>query len=152
MRCGRDYRLNIALARLAEVDAGWTPPPGERETLPKRMFRRGRVRWTDPNHYAVMEKGAREVYVEQEGRNPRLPFEPVVLNSDHRLMDWLLSDMSESDCVKLFEEAALRGSDARDTLPAVEDDEPATVYSRRWTRVSDETFLLYGRLEDRRPA
>jgi hypothetical protein len=71
------------------------------------------------------------------------------------VMDWLLSDLDDDECQRLFEEQAARGADARDEMRPLTSEElelPPAQYSTTWERVSDEVFLQYGRLEDRRPA
>jgi hypothetical protein len=155
MRRGKDYRLRLALSNLASLRKDWIPPAGERASCARKPFGRGRVTWTSPDHLAVQEKGAQQVIVEQENATPRLPFEPVFLQSTLSVMDWLLSDLDDDECQRLFEEQAARGADARDEMRPLTSEElelPPAQYSTTWERVSDEVFLQYGRLEDRRPA
>jgi hypothetical protein len=155
MRRGKDYRLMQALRQLAARPVTWEPPAGERASNVRKLFGRGRVRWADADQLAMVEKGARQVVEEQEGQLPAMPFEPVYFQAETTLMDWLLSDLSEDECQKLFEEQAARGADARDTLRPLTNEElglDEPVYSTGWRRVPDEVFLQYGQLEDRRPA
>ena len=158
MRRGNDSRLFQTLARLKAAPApAWVPPAGERERRSNKITTSlsSRPAATHPDHDRVREDQFRNVVEDQLQAKIHLPREAVITKAMRRnLLDFELSQMSDDEMEEFAVEAAQAGSDARDELPALSNAQLGLgpqLFDSKWTRASDDVFLQYGPLSDRRP-
>jgi len=159
MRRGNDSRLFQTLARLKATPAPtWEPPAGERERRSNKITTSlsGRPAATHPDHDRVREDQFRNVVEDQLQAKIHLPREAVVMTRAMRrnLLDFELALMTDDEIEEFAVEAAQAGSDARDELPALSNAQLGLgppLFESKWTRASDDVFLQYGPLRDRRP-
>lgn len=147
MRRGRDYRLNLVLARQHTIP-GWIPADPEQLATDR--------------HLQDVERTWIEVVAEQEGLSTRavsnsLPNLPVMRKGYYSvlqtLLDGALADMDEAQTHQFAESMAKHdlGAVSPAEIQETIDGNDVTLFPNRWMRVPDHVFAQYGRLEDRRP-